>query len=195
MGHTSELRRQLVLLRENDEGARERLIEHTCDRLRKLTRKMLRAYPGVRRWAETDDVLQNSMLRLHRSLAEVRPESPRQYYGLAATQIRRELLDLAKHYFGSEGPGANHHSDGGALAECKPDEAAEPETAEAWERFHGQVDGLPADEREVVLLVWYEGLSQPEAASVLGVSLATVKRRWQAARLRLSESLEDWSLE
>jgi DNA-directed RNA polymerase specialized sigma24 family protein len=30
---------------------------------------------------------------------------------------------------------------------------------------------------------------------VLGVSLTTLKRRWQAARLRLSELLEDWSVE
>ncbi|MBR9804741.1 RNA polymerase subunit sigma-70, partial [bacterium] len=30
----------------------------------------------------------------------------------------------------------------------------------------------------------------PEAADVLGVSLATVKRRWQSARIRLSETLD-----
>ena len=31
---------------------------------------------------------------------------------LAAVQVRRELLDLAKHHFGPEGGGANHHTDG-----------------------------------------------------------------------------------
>jgi RNA polymerase sigma-70 factor (ECF subfamily) len=48
------------------------------------------------------------------------------------------------------------------------------------------VDSLPDEEREVVQLLWYEGLRQPEAAVVLGISLATLKRRWQVARLRLS---------
>jgi RNA polymerase sigma-70 factor (ECF subfamily) len=47
----------------------------------------------------------------------------------------------------------------------------------------------------VVQLLWYEGLRQPEAAVVLGISLATLKRRWQVARLRLGELLEDWTVE
>lgn len=46
------------------------------------------------------------------------------------------------------------------------------------------------EQREIVNLLWYEGLSQPEAAAVLGVSLATVKRRWQAARLALYQKLK-----
>lgn len=45
-------------------------------------------------------------------------------------------------------------------------------------------------------LLWYEGLSQPEAAAALGVSLATVKRRWQAARLALYDLLAaDWAVD
>lgn len=143
----------------------------------------------VRRWAETDDVLQNSLIRLHRSLAEVRPESARQFYGLATTHIRRELIDLARKHFGAEGIGANHHTDGGIAAENKPHDA-EPETVEAWAKFHEVVEALPEPEREVVNLLWYEEMSQPEAAEVLGISLATVKRRWQSARIRLSETLE-----
>lgn len=148
----------------------------------------MRTNQRVRRWAETDDVLQNSLIRLHRSLSEVRPESPRQFYGLATTHMRRELIDLARKHFGAEGLGANHHTDGGIAAENQTN-TAEPETVEAWVKFHEQVEALPDQEREVVNLLWYEEMTQPEAAEVLGISLATVKRRWQAARLRLSESL------
>jgi RNA polymerase sigma-70 factor (ECF subfamily) len=195
MRHTSELHKLLEQVRCGDSDACNRVIEHACDRLRKLTRKMLKGYPQVRRWAETDDVLQNALLRLHRSMAELRPESCRQFYGLAAVQIRRELLDLAKHFQGAHGIAAKHHSDGGRAAERKATDPLEPETLEAWARFHEQVESLPDEEREVVQLLWYEGLRQPEAAVVLGVSLATLKRRWQAARLRLSELLEDWTVE
>ena len=195
MGHSTELKRKLDLLQLDSIEVRNAVIEHTCNRLQRMARSMLSGFPKLRRWTETDDVLQNSLLRLHRALAEVRPDSARQFYGLAATQIRRELLDLAKHYYGAEGLGANHHSDGGSAATAKPDDAVEPETLDDWTRFHEQVEGLPDDQREVVELLWYEGLSQPEAAEVLGVSLATVKRRWQAARLRLCELLEDWTLE
>jgi RNA polymerase sigma-70 factor (ECF subfamily) len=195
MSHTSELADLLDRLRKGDPDARCRVIECAVDRLRKLTRKMLRGYPKVRRWAETDDVLQNALLRLHRSLADLRPEGVRQFYALTGMQIRRELLDLAKHFQGAQGIGAKHHSDRGRAAERKCADPLEPETLDAWARFHETVGCLPDDEREVVQLVWYDGMKQPEAAAVLGVSLATLKRRWQAARLRLSELLEDWSVE
>jgi len=191
----TELQKWLDLVRIGNAEARDAIIEQSCERLRRLAHQMLRSYPRVRRWAETDDVLQNALLRLHRALVQVRPESPKQFFGLAAQQIRRELLDLAKHYYGAEGIGANHQSDDGKAAEAKPDDLAKPETVEAWTRFHEQVEALPEEEREVVALVWYEGLSQPEAAAVLCVSLATVKRRWQSARLRLCELLEDWNVE
>ena len=49
------------------------------------------------------------------------------------------------------------------------------------------VEPLPDDEREVFALVWYHDLSQAEAADVLGVSVRTVIRRWQAARIRLQQ--------
>ena len=195
MGHTTELQHQLDLVRRGSIEARDAVIEHASDRLRRLAHTMLKGYPRVRRWAETDDVLQNALLRLYRALAEVRPASARQFYGLAATQIRRELLDLAKHFHGAEGIGANHHSDGGKAATKKLDDPVKPETLAAWTRFHEQVESLPVEEREVVALLWYENMSQPEAAAVLGVSLATLKRRWQAARLRLCELLEDWTVE
>ena len=39
------------------------------------------------------------------------------------------------------------------------------------------IDGLPEDEREVFDLVRIQGLTQAEAAEVLGVSAKTVQRR------------------
>jgi RNA polymerase sigma-70 factor (ECF subfamily) len=195
MGHTTQLQHWLELARRGDVNARDAVLAHACDRLRSLTHKMLRGFPRVRRWSETDDVLQNALLRLHRALAEVQPESARQFYGLAAQQIRRELLDLAKHFYGAEGIGAKHQSDDGQGVKAKPAETVRPETLETWTRFHEHVEKLPEEEREVVALLWYDGLSQPEAASVLGISLATLKRRWQAARLRLYELLDDWVIE
>lgn len=189
-GHTTRLQNCLIAFTSGDLTAREAIIEHTCERLRIRTRQMLRAYPTVKRWSETDDVLQNAMIRLHRSLANVKPESPRQFYGLAATQIRRELIDLARHYTGGEGLGANHHTDDGTAVVRSSDTGHEPETTEGWNDFHQTVEQLPDEQRAVVDLLWYEGMSQPEAAKVLEMSLATLKRRWQAARLQLSEQLK-----
>ncbi|MBW3539855.1 MAG: sigma-70 family RNA polymerase sigma factor [Planctomycetes bacterium] len=191
LGHTDRLKRWLDLARTGQVDARNETIEHACERLRMLTRNMLKGYPKVKRWSETDDVLQNAMIRLHRSLAEIKPETPRQFYGLAATQIRRELIDLARNHYGPQGIGAKHHTDGGEGAERQRDEHVEPESLDAWGQFHETVDELPDDQKEVVSLLWYEGLSQPETAEVLDISLATVKRRWQAARMTLFDRLKD----
>src|SRR5438270_11169773 len=95
---TAQLEGWLLRMRAGDASARGELLEHVCERLRRLTRKMLKGFPGVKRYAETDDVLQNSLLRLLRALDDVQPTSTREFLGLAATQIRRELLDLARHF-------------------------------------------------------------------------------------------------
>lgn len=193
-GSDTQLQNLIQLVAAGDETARQALLDHACERLMRLTRKMFHSYPNLRRWEQTDDVFQNAMLRLHRALADVQPESVRHFFNLAAVQIRRELLDLAKHHFGPQGAGANHHTDG----QPADDEggsihghADEPENVQDWTEFHGQVEGLPHEEQEVVNLLWYEGLTQQEAATVLGVSLRTVKRRWHSARLKLFEALSD----
>jgi RNA polymerase sigma-70 factor (ECF subfamily) len=120
-------------------------------------------------------------------------ESVRHFLNLAAVLVRRELLDLAKHHFGPEGAGANHHTDGqpaddggGAVHAAAADE---PGDLDGWAEFHVQVERLPDEEREVVNLLYYEGLTQDEAARVLGVSPRTLKRRWHSARLTLHEAL------
>ena len=81
-GHTTKLQDHLIDFGSGDLNARDEIITHTCERLRMRTRQMLRSFPSVSRWSQTDDVLQNAMLRLHRSLTQVKPESPRQFYGL-----------------------------------------------------------------------------------------------------------------
>ena len=142
----------------------------------------------MQRWSDTDDVLQASLLRLHRALASVQPESVRKFYGLAATQIRRELIDLARSQYGPQGIGTKHDSDGGNASE-RCEDPFEPESLAAWTEFHQAVEALPEAEKEVVSLLWYDGLTQGDAARVLGISLATLKRRWVSARLLLKEQV------
>jgi RNA polymerase sigma-70 factor (ECF subfamily) len=182
-------------LRAGDAAARDELLASSCDRLNRLTRKMLKDYPGVRRWEETGDVLQNALLRLCRALREVTPPTARDYFRLAALQIRRELLDLARHYYGPHGAGAHHasHAPAGDSGDGRPpahdpaDQTHDPGRLAIWCEFHAAVQDLPEKERDVFELVWYQGLTQDEAARVLEVSEPTVQRRWTSARLRLHE--------
>lgn len=192
VGTDTQLQNLIDLALDGDAAAHESLLHHACERLLRLTRKMFRGYPNLRRWEQTDDVFQNAMVRLHRALSEVRVESVRHFFNLAAVQVRRELLDLAKHHFGPEGGGANHHTDGISADEAGGslhDRADEPDDLSGWSGFHTLVEKLPEDEQEVVNLLYYDGLTQAEAARVLGVSLRTLKRRWQSAKLKLHEEM------
>ena len=93
----TQLQNLIALAASGEKSAREALLDHACDRLLRLTRKMFHGYPRLRRWEQTDDVFQNSLIRLHRALCDVKVESVRHFFNLAAVQVRRELLDLAKH--------------------------------------------------------------------------------------------------
>ena len=108
---------------------------------------MLRGFPHLRRWEQTDDVFQSAMMRLYWSLSEVQPESVRQFFGLAATQIRRTLIDLVRHHFGPLGQAAKHETNAGRDEHgSDPPQAfaqdERPETLEAWASFHEAVDAL-----------------------------------------------------
>jgi RNA polymerase sigma-70 factor (ECF subfamily) len=91
-----------------DPAARSTLLECARDRLARIARKMLKDFPGVGRWEQTDDVLQNALIRLDRALKMVVPPTARDFFRLAAAQIRRELIDLARRYSGPENPAAHH---------------------------------------------------------------------------------------
>ncbi|MBB02200.1 MAG: RNA polymerase subunit sigma-24 [Planctomyces sp.] len=189
MGHTTDLNNELRRLSEGCLDSRRTIVEMCCQRLRVMARRMLKSYGRVGRWSDTDDVLQNSLLRLHRALATVQPESVRKFYGLASTQIRRELIDLARSHFGPQGIGTKHDSDGGEASEHVAD-AFEPDSLEKWTAFHQAVEDLPDAEREAFSLTYYEGLTQIDASRVVGCSLATFKRRLVSARLLLQEQLQ-----
>ena len=177
-------------------AGRDRLLGHCAKRFEHLAGTMLRSFPKVKRWEQTGDVLQNAMIRLLKSLQSVRPESLQHFLSLAALQIRRELLDLARRYTGPQSPMAHHQSVAGSNphdsqdAQLHPsDETHEPSQLAEWCELHTQMEQLPEEERQVFELVWYQGLGQQEAADLLGCSLRTLKRRWQSARLRLFDLL------
>jgi RNA polymerase sigma-70 factor (ECF subfamily) len=190
---TTQLQGWIDRMNAGDAAARDQLINHTCNRLHRLTRKLLQAFPRLQHWEDTDDVLQNALVRLFRALQAASPGTVRQYFSLAATEIRRELLDLTRHYFGPEGAATRRAvDDAGSAAQPandRADAAGDPARLMEWSELHRQVEALPVREREVFGLLWYHGMTQAEAAAVLHVSEPTVKRWWLSAKLRLQQAL------
>lgn len=167
------------------------LIQQSSSSLIRLTRRMFHRFPAIRRWEQTDDIFQNSMIRLHRALQCCKVESPRHFINLAAVQIRRELIDLVRKYKAESNFAANHHSDSFALQNSFviSEQAEALADLEKWSEFHLLVESLPEEEKDVVDLLWYQELTQEDAAKLLDISVRTVKRRWQSARIKLFETL------
>jgi RNA polymerase sigma-70 factor (ECF subfamily) len=120
---------------------------------------------------QADEMLGAVVERLLKALREARPATVRQFFALACQRVRWELNDLARRL--DEQPAAVELSD--ALV---PDPASSASgLSPQGQRMLVAIEGLPEEEREAFDLVRIQGMTQTEAARVLGVSVITVKRR------------------
>ncbi len=180
-----------------NDAARGRILELCSERLRLLAHRMLNRFPVVRRWEDTDDIFQNAALRLYRCLGEVAVDSPREIMALAATQVHRELIDLARHHSGPMSFGGNHATgmvplEDQSSSRHPADTPADSGTSiDRWSLFHEAINQLPAEQREIFQLVWYLGADQQSIARLLGCSVRTVKNRWREAREGVKTALGD----
>lgn len=190
--------------RQGDQSARDGLAAAVYDRLVRLSRKMLRdGSDAVQRWEQTEDLAHAAWFRIQRALEDpsVVVSDHIHFYRLAARHIRFELIDLYRRHTGANGLAANHHttppvgsgSDSQAVGDGERFSAnltSDPKRLIAWGEFHILVDSLPEKEKEIVDLLWYQGLKQQDAADLLGVDVKTIKRRWRDVKIRLAEQLE-----
>jgi RNA polymerase sigma-70 factor (ECF subfamily) len=164
-----------------------------------LARLMLRSDPGGARREATEDITRDALARLDRALRDITPPTARDFYRLAAAQIRLELIDLARRHDGPEVPDApcemteTEEAEGSTGVRSgpgePPDTELDPSRLTSWIDFHHRVEALGNQDRELFDLLYYQGFTQPEAATVLGVPESTVNRGWIAARLRLGTAL------
>ena len=98
----------------------------------------------------------------------------RQFFALANQHMRWELNDLARRL--DEQPAAVELREELVPAPASSGSGLTPD----GRRMLEAIDGLPEDEREVFSLVRIQGLTQAEAAEVLGVSAKTVQRRLES---------------
>jgi len=166
-------------------AARDALVAAAIDHMRSVAHRMTRGFP-------------QASLRLTRALDAVVPTDGRHLLNLIATQVRRELIDLARRYAGAESFARYHetnlgHVDGQDV--FRSDSAEDPvnpdlEGVSSWTRFHEAADTLNEEDRELFNLVWYLGLSQERAAKALGYSVRTIARRWDVVKQCLVRQLK-----
>jgi RNA polymerase sigma factor (sigma-70 family) len=120
-----------------------------------------------------------------KALREARPATVRQFFALAGQHMRWELNDLARRL--DTQPAAVELRDESVSAPASSDSGLTPDARLMLEA----IGRLPEDEREAFDLVHIQGLSQSEAAEVLGVAARTVKRRMDRGIRLLTERLGD----
>jgi RNA polymerase sigma-70 factor (ECF subfamily) len=77
------------------------------------------------------------------------------------------------------------------LAAAEPGPEAEAESGWVAWRVHRALESLPAQERTLVELAYWSGMSQSEIAEYLHMPLGTVKTRTRSALRRLADELGD----
>lgn len=68
---------------------------------------------------------------------------------------------------------------------------SEQEAADDRKAVLGALDKIPPDQRDALMLAYYEGLSQSEIAEKLGVPLGTIKTRMRQGMIKLQGLLEE----
>jgi RNA polymerase sigma-70 factor (ECF subfamily) len=165
------------------------MLDRAVRRLHLLCATLLhRSYPRLTRPPlnlQAEELLGAVAERLLKALREARPRTVRQLFALANQHMRWELNDLARRL--DEQPSAAELREGLVPSPASSVSGLSPDGL----RMLQAIDELPEDEREVFDLVRIQGMSQVEAAEVLGVSAKTVQRRLNRALLILAEKLDD----
>jgi RNA polymerase sigma factor (sigma-70 family) len=137
---------------------------------------------------EAEEMLSGVVERMMKALRKVRPKTVREFFALANQHMRWELNDLARRL------------DHQARAEELHASAVESPTAAGQEtsqlthdaaRMMQAIEDLPEDERETFCLVRVQGMTQADAADVLGVSVKTIQRRLARTVPLLAMQLRD----
>jgi RNA polymerase sigma factor (sigma-70 family) len=197
---TLAVRHWLERHKAGDDSARQELLEISMRRLRLLARRILTDIPALRNFEETDDLLQNSLVRLWKYLTSHQPETPIDYFRIAACLIRRELIDLSRHYWGHRTGSASGDTNDSSLGDSvsaahRPTTSSgdtyDPQTLCQWTEFHEYVEKLSDEDRSLFDMLWYQGLTMAETSELLSIPLRTLGRRWKMVRIKLYRDL--WS--
>lgn len=194
---TTRIDEVLQLIRERRPGAEDELLCIANERIERLSRKFLCAFPTVAAWYETGDVRQLALIRAQRTLQKVDVADSRHFYRLLAKKVRETLLDLKRQLHGPKGRAAHErvlHSDpnDSRFVDVEPrDETHEPARLAQWLEVHEAIEALPDSHRQMFDMLWYNELTHEEAATLLGVSVRHVRRLWRDAKLSLVASFPD----
>ena len=167
--------------------AASRLLPLVYEELRHLAAAQLAREPGGQTLQPTA-LVHEAYLRLRSARGERHWDNRGHFFAAAAQAMRRILIDNARR---KQRPkhGGDRHRVFGDIAAPRPEMPLEDLLA-----LDEALDKLAKDQpakAELVKLRFFAGLTMPEVAEVLGISLATAERHWTYARTWLYAELKE----
>lgn len=175
----SESSALLERFRARDEGALADLYDLMGSRAHGLAFRVLRDGPAA------EDVVQNAFATLWQQ-ADRLDEARGSIQGLLLTIVHRRAIDAARsrqRHAAHAGPLEVDPADGDPTP--MDTVVASDEAQERARSVQAALQVLPETQRQVVLLAYFEALSQQDIAALLDVPLGTVKSRLRLAMQRL----------
>jgi RNA polymerase sigma factor (TIGR02999 family) len=181
----SDVSHLLSAIEQGDPRAAEELLPLVYKELRKLaSQRLAREAPGQA--FQSSDLVHEAYLRLVGEDAPPGWDGRAHFFGAAAEAMRRILVEEARRKKRKKHGGGRLRVEleaGGFLAE-------EPsEDLEALDEALNKLAAEGATKAELVKLRFFAGLTMPEIARVLKISLATAERHWTYARTWLYAEL------
>jgi RNA polymerase sigma-70 factor (ECF subfamily) len=170
--------------------------------LRRLARQQLEAVRG-RQTIEVSDVVQDALLRAHRSIDQFRGRNEQEFAGWLRSILSNALADVIRKHTALKRDVALERSLNAALDESsahmeqwlaadQPSPSDEAMTGERLLRLAEALDELPADQRRAVTLHHLERQSLAQVADCMDRSLASaaglIRRGMVALRQRLEST-------
>jgi RNA polymerase sigma factor (TIGR02999 family) len=174
----SDVTRILSAIEQGDQKASEQLLPLVYEELRKLaSQKMAQENPD--QTIQATALVHEAYIRLVDVEKAQHWNSRGHFFGAAAEAMRRILVEQARH--------KNRLKHGGGMERVDLDSGcAVSELPQfdliALDEALTKLSGIEPKKAELVTLRYFAGLTMPQAAELLGVSLATTERYWTFAK-------------
>jgi RNA polymerase sigma factor (TIGR02999 family) len=182
----SDVTQILGQIETGDPAAAAQLLPLVYDELRKLAaRRLADESPG--HTLDATALVHEAYVRLVDAQRQQRWDSQGHFFAAAAEAMRRILIDQARKKRSLRRGGSAKRL---ALEQIQPAAGSADDDLLVLDEALHRLEKFDHTKAELVKLRYFAGLSIPEAAKALGISVATANRYWAYARAWLHEELQ-----